>query len=414
MSFTTAGRALMLGIAALALAGTAQAQTSPTPEGTVIRNEATASYSDGTNSYTSNTAFVEVTVGFRAGVSVPADASQTPAANSTGNEYTFTTTNSGNGIDSVRVVATPSSANLTITGYKVNNGTIIDAATFETTLAGQAMAGTTGTVDITVVYSVANITGGTAEDIGFVVSSRRDGTVTTAHTLEITPVSVAVTPDGGVAQHRPGNQTATYTITNNSSLVMTYMLSASSSDVAAATTGTIVDGGTGGVFDASAVTLQLAAGTSGTVILSYTIPTTASPTATSALTLTATSTGTPSVSDAGTYTLTVQRPQVVITKQAWLDDESAQVSGPVRPGDYIKYRISVRNDGNYDATNVSVEDVLPAQVLFDPVAAGSTAGDAAGWTFTGTTAAEVKAQLTAPLGQGAPNARFFWIRVRIR
>lgn len=411
MSFNTAGRALMLGIAALMLAGTAQAQ-SPTPEGTVIRNEATATYTDGTTTYTADMAFVEVTVGFKAGVGLPGtDGSQTPASGSTGNEYTFTITNDGNGADSVNVAFTPSSANITITGYRVDGGAVLTLAQLELALSQLALAAA-GTVDVTVIYSVAGVVGGSAEAIDITVNSRRTPATTDTHQLDIVPASVAVTPDGGTVSHLPGARTAVYTIVNNSSLTMTYTLAANSSNTAAATAGAITHGA-GGTFDAGATTLQLAAGASGTVNLAYTIPASAAVGATSVLQLTATSTGTPSVSNAGTWDLTVTRPLVVMTKQAFRDNGTDEItaSDQVSPGEYIKYRITVRNDGNFDATDVTVADNLPTEVTLDAL---GVVGDAAGWNFTGTTATAVSALLTSLPQGGAGTQRFFWIRVQVK
>lgn len=413
MSFTTARRALMLGIATLALAGTAQAQssttssTSPTPEGTTIRNEASATYTDGTTTYTAANAFVEVTVGFKAGVSLPADGSQTPASGSAGNEYTFTATNSGNGDDTFAAAFTTSSANITITGYRIDGGAVLDAAGLASGLAALTVP-MTGTVDVTVIYSVANVTGGTPEWIDATVNSGRDGATTDTHRLDITPASVAVTPDGDGVSKLPGTYTATYTVTNHSSLELTYTLTASSSNTAAATTGAITHGA-GGTFAGGALTLP--AGQSGTINVAYTIPSSALATATTDLELSATSTGTPSVTDAGTWALTVQRPTVVMTKEAWLDDRSAQIATPVQPGDWIQYKVIVRNDGNAAAQVITVTDTLPTEVTFD---GASTTADAAGWVFTGTTATRVTAVLDTLATGGAGTARFFWIRVQVK
>src|SRR3954464_15670643 len=85
----------------LGAAGQLRAQ-SPTPEGTVISNTATVSFTDANNNtYTNVTATVTVTVGFVAGIDVAGAASVTPASPSTGNLLTFTVQNMGNGTDHV-------------------------------------------------------------------------------------------------------------------------------------------------------------------------------------------------------------------------------------------------------------------------------------------------------------------------
>src|SRR3982750_2965590 len=88
--------------AAALLVGKAAAQT---PEGTVITNTATVTYTDAnSNSYAPVSGQVSVTVGFTAGVSVTANTpSPTPASPSTANQLTFTVTNAGNGTDSVTI-----------------------------------------------------------------------------------------------------------------------------------------------------------------------------------------------------------------------------------------------------------------------------------------------------------------------
>src|SRR5207237_9792332 len=82
--FWSAGRALLMiaslaSLMTLATASTLRAQ-SPTPEGTVITNTASVSFTDANgNTYSAVTASVSVTVGFVAGVDVAGAAGATPA-----------------------------------------------------------------------------------------------------------------------------------------------------------------------------------------------------------------------------------------------------------------------------------------------------------------------------------------------
>src|SRR6266542_5276955 len=87
-------------VALMALAGRVRAQT---PEGTVITNTATATYTDANNNpYAAVSGSVSVTVGFLPGIAVTANTpSQTPASPSTGSALSFGVTNPGNGTDSV-------------------------------------------------------------------------------------------------------------------------------------------------------------------------------------------------------------------------------------------------------------------------------------------------------------------------
>src|SRR5215213_10017536 len=78
----------------------ASAQTSPTPEGTVIANVATVSFQDTTGlAYPEVADTVEVTVGFLSGIDVMGPGTLTPSSPTTGAEAIFTIKNTGNGDD---------------------------------------------------------------------------------------------------------------------------------------------------------------------------------------------------------------------------------------------------------------------------------------------------------------------------
>src|SRR3712207_499648 len=87
MTRTLVRRLAAAALLALPLAAAPLGAQTPTPEGTVITNTATASWSDANNnSYTPVTASVSVTVGFAAGVDAQSAATVTPASPSRSEE----------------------------------------------------------------------------------------------------------------------------------------------------------------------------------------------------------------------------------------------------------------------------------------------------------------------------------------
>ena len=79
----------MAGIFGLLATAQGWAQT-PTPEGTVIRNIASVTFTDAnSNAYAAVADTVDITVGFGAGIDVTGPASATPAAGSNGNTLTL-------------------------------------------------------------------------------------------------------------------------------------------------------------------------------------------------------------------------------------------------------------------------------------------------------------------------------------
>src|SRR5690348_3776973 len=100
----SAGVTALASLLLLAAAGAQLHAQSPTPEGTVITNVATVSFTDANgNTYSSVQASVSVTVGFVAGIDVAGAATATPASPSSGDQLTFTIQNMGNGTDHVQV-----------------------------------------------------------------------------------------------------------------------------------------------------------------------------------------------------------------------------------------------------------------------------------------------------------------------
>ncbi len=123
---TPARRALLAALALLcALAAPAAAQT---PGSTIISNTATATYSDGTNSYNTTSNTVTVTVANVSGLTITPDgqANPTVVSGETGVIFNFTVTNTGNFADQVRFLASGASVRAvgpgTITAAVIDNG----------------------------------------------------------------------------------------------------------------------------------------------------------------------------------------------------------------------------------------------------------------------------------------------------
>ena len=146
---------LVVLLGSLSLLGGA-AVRAQTPEGTVITNTATVSFTDANgNSYTPVSASVNVTVAFQAGIDLTGSASVAPASPSPADTLAFTYQNIGNGNDSLRVTENISVAGvITVTGYRVNATTYVTLAALNTALSGILVA-QDGTLLIKVIYDVA-------------------------------------------------------------------------------------------------------------------------------------------------------------------------------------------------------------------------------------------------------------------
>jgi hypothetical protein len=123
LSTTAILRVLIAGAIACALSTSAVAQT---PGGTAITNQASASYSDGTNTYNTVSNTVTVTVSNVSGVAITPDAGSNPAvvAGQTAVLYNFTVTNTGNFTDQVRFLA--SGASVRVNGPGTVTRAVID------------------------------------------------------------------------------------------------------------------------------------------------------------------------------------------------------------------------------------------------------------------------------------------------
>ena len=114
---------------ALAIVCALSAQsTAQTPGGTTISNQASATYSDGTNSYSTVSNTVTVTVSNVSGLAITPDAGSNPTvvAGQTGVLYNFTVTNTGNFTDQVRFLA--SGASVRVVGPGTITQAVIDKA----------------------------------------------------------------------------------------------------------------------------------------------------------------------------------------------------------------------------------------------------------------------------------------------
>jgi len=404
--FRSAGLALA-SILTLAAAPALKAQ-SPTPEGTVITNTATVSFTDANgNTYSAVNASVSVTVGFVAGVDVAGAASATPASPSSNNTLTFTIQNIGNGTDHVQIAEAISVGSvITVTSYVFNATSYATLAALNTALSAAAITqGSTFTVQVK--YDVAANKGGVATNYTLTGTSVRDNTVTDNQVTTITPAqtyAVAVTPDGGQnLQKLPSNgtnYTFTFTVTNNGNGSDNFNLVAS--NTGSAITVVSVNGVAG-----TSTSVAIAAATAMNIDVVYSVGNVAAGT-TDNLKLHATSAGDNTKNDDGTADLTVIRPAITVGKAAYRDDQ-VTLLGPtdkVLPNEAIQYKVSVTNSGTTAAASVAIADNLPAELTFL-----SSTGDLAGWTI-GNVGNNVSASLTGTLASGA--TRYMWIRARVK
>jgi len=399
---------ITLGIAALLAVTTAVPVNAQTPEGTVIHNVATVSFTDAnSNAYSTVSASVDVTVGFVAGIDVVASAASVgPASPSANDTLFFPVNNIGNGRDSVAISENISVAGIiTVTGYRVGATTYASLAALNTALAGAGIA-PAGSITVKVVYSVTAGTGGLSTVYRLTATSVRNNSVSDNDATTVTPnltAAVAVTPDGGQnLQRLPSNgtnYTFTFTVTNNATGPDGFDLLASHPGTAI----TIVSvNGTAG--DSARIT-GLAAGATQSIAVVYSIGNVAAGTV-DTLVLKARSLASPATSDNGFADLSVVRPSLTIVKVAFRDDKTTPIgAGTVLPGEFIQYRITVSNTGSAAATTVQVTDALPAELTFS-----GTTPDAVGWTLSNV-GNNVTGDLSGNLAAGA--SRFFWVRASV-
>ncbi len=141
-TLVTASTRLLIALAiAFALSTTGVAQT---PGGTTISNQASASYSDGTNTYNTVSNTVTVTVSNVSGLAITPDAGANPSvvAGQTAVVYNFTVTNTGNFTDQVRFLA--SGASVRVVGPGTVTRAVIDVDSSGTINAGDTDIKTNG------------------------------------------------------------------------------------------------------------------------------------------------------------------------------------------------------------------------------------------------------------------------------
>jgi hypothetical protein len=134
-------RLLIAVVAGCALIAPAAAQT---PGGTAITNQASATYTDGTSSYSAVSNMVTITVSNVSGLAITPDAGTNPTvvAGQTGVIYNFTVTNTGNFPDQVRFLA--SGASVRVAGPAAITRAVIDVDGSGTINAGDTDVKTNG------------------------------------------------------------------------------------------------------------------------------------------------------------------------------------------------------------------------------------------------------------------------------
>jgi uncharacterized repeat protein (TIGR01451 family) len=398
--------ALML-VTSLVTAQSAAAQA--TPEGTVITNTASASWTDANNNtYTAVTANVSVTVGFTAGIDVVSVVSVSPSSPSTGNLLNFTINNTGNGTDTVGTVSTTPAAGLSITGYKIGATNYANIAALQAALNTTTITSGSNVV-VTVVYDVATGQGGATLPLSLTATSKRTPATTDVSSTNITPATnrgVTVTPDAATVDHLPSNgtqYTASFPVQNTGNASDTYNLVATAAPGTAITIVSV--NGTAGASS----TATIASGATSTINVIYTVANIAAG-STDKLTLTATSQASPAATDPGDVTVRVVKAALTIAKVAYRDDQSTVINNTtdrVLPGEFIQYKITITNTGLATASTVAISDALPAQVTWQ----SSTADVPADWTLS-----QAAGTVTGALNIALPAAgsRFVWIRVQVK
>src|SRR5438445_5173871 len=377
---------VLAAVAMVVAAGGALAQT---PEGTVITNTATATYTDAnSNPYTAVSGSVSVTVGFKAGVTVTAN-TPTPssASPSTADTMTFTVANAGNGTDSMTISENISVAGvITVTGYRYGATTYGTLAALNTALSSVGIA-QGGSITLKIVYNVASGQGGVSTIYTLTANSRRTPAASGSAFSTITPATVygvATSPHGGQnVQRLPGSgYSFTFSIGNNGNGNDNIDLIATSPGSPVITIVSV----NGAAGDSARIALAPAA--SQTVTVVYNVANVAGG-STDTLYLRARSVGQPATFDDGFMDLTVIKPNVALTKAAYLDDGVTPVSSGVVPGQVIRYRFTVTNSGGTSASSVQVTDALPAQVTYVSTSSstgwsGSVGGQHVTANYTGT------------------------------
>src|SRR3989475_3244578 len=315
------------------------------------------------NAYAPVSGSVSVTVGFKAGVTVTANTPSPAAATpGTADTMTFTVANVGSGTDSMTISDGISVAGvITVTGYRYGATTYGTLAALNGALASVGIA-QGGSIVIKIVFDVASGKGGVSTVYTLTANSRRTPATSGNAASTVTPATTyaaATTPDGGQnVQRLPGNgYSFTFSVGNNGNGNDNF-------DVIATSPGspviTIVS--VNGVAGDSA-RISLAASASQNIVVVYNVANVAGG-STDTLSLLGRSVGQPATTDPGFMDLTVIKPNLTLTKAAYLDDGVTPVASGVVPGQIIRFRFTVTNSGGSSASSVQVTDALPAQVTY--------------------------------------------------
>ncbi|MGD2152028.1 MAG: hypothetical protein PVG79_02095 [Gemmatimonadales bacterium] len=419
-----AARALILvGLAGALAVTTAEAQT---PEGTTIRNIATATFTDAnSNTYAAVADTVDITVGFQVGISVTPDGgSQNPASPSTGNTLTFTVQNVGNGVDTVQVaesITDPQSVISAITNYRWNATDYGTIAALNTALASYELTmGATTTIEVT--YNVAADKGGESANYQLTATSVRDGgesdpgdyDINAGETYGVTVVETATGQDTAQVDRLPSNgtnYTVQFTVTNdgngNENFVLLTTQNPGTAVSVVSMTGTGVS--QGGNPD-SAMVSNLGPSSSVDVTVTYSVADVAAGTV-DTLIFTAYPENDPPTTDDARLEVRVVKPSLTILKEAYTDAGlTTLVSGDVLPGQSIWYKVTVSNasGATADAESIDIDDDLPTEVTY--VNHGDDGSP--GWSIS--YAAGPPEHIDATLTTLAPGASaYFWIEVTI-
>ena len=388
--------------------------TTPTAEGTVIKNVASASFSDvNGNTYTAVKDSVSITVGFLAAPNPTGQLSYTPASPSTGDTAVFTLTNSGNGRDSMSV-SFAFGTGLSFSSIRYNT-TTYTLAQFNTFLATQGLAaGASLPFPVKLVYDVDGSTGGVTRTITLTQGSLRTVAATANWITSIIPPahdSVTVSPDGATVAKVVSNgataYTYSFTVTNKGNRANTFSVS---SAVAGPANGTVTITGT-----SPSTTGSLAPGGTSTITVSYRV---FDGTAPDKIVLSASGTG---ASDDGDVTVSVSKANLTFAKTAWTAMTAGTLitnttADAIKPGVTYYYKLAVTNtSGSADAYGVVLTDVLPASLTY----VSATADVGADWTITNSTTAGVTTvtatMVTTPTAVTIPagTTRYIWIGAKI-
>lgn len=410
-----------LALAGLTVAIAAVPAAAQTPEGTVIKNIASTTFTDANaNTYAAVADTVDMTVGFQAGLSLTPDGgTASPASPSTGGTIALTVQNIGNGVDTVQVAEsiTGDPTVISVTNYNFNSLNYASVALLNTALSTYQLTAGASTV-ITVTYDVPSGKGGLSANYQLTATSVRDGAVsnpgdyniTAGETFGVTVIEQGSGLDSTTANLLPGNnQTAVFTVTNTGNGPEDFRLETNQNLGAVITvvsiTGTSV---TQGANPDSAGVSGLAASASVNVTVTFNVANLAAGTVDSLFFL-ATAVANPSTTDESAYIVTIVKPSVTITKEAFTNvGLTTPVSGDVLPGQSIWYKVTVSNSsGTASAISIDLDDDLPTQVTY--VTHGD---DGNGWTIVKLAGPPEHIDATkASLAAGA--SAYFWIEVTI-